>query len=69
MIKIYEKYLLQLEHRNAFHRIKSAKKRIEVFEKMQPNIQNRVKGKILASYLNMSPEQLSRIRSERAKKV
>jgi CRP-like cAMP-binding protein len=69
MLGIYERYLLQLEHRNAFHRIKSAKKRIEVFEKMQPNIQNRVKGKFLASYLNISPQQLSRIRSERANKV
>jgi CRP/FNR family transcriptional regulator, anaerobic regulatory protein len=66
MIKIYEKYLLQLEHRNAFHRIKSAEQRLEVFEKMQPNIQNRVSGKVLASYLNVTPQQLSRIRNKRA---
>lgn len=66
MIKIYEKYLLQLEHRNAFHRIKSAELRLEVFEKMQPNIQNRVSGKVLASYLNVTPQQLSRIRNKRA---
>jgi CRP/FNR family transcriptional regulator, anaerobic regulatory protein len=68
MLKIYEKYLLQLEYRNSFHRIKNAEKRLEVFEKIQPNLLNRVAGKILASYLNISPEQLSRIRGKRSKK-
>jgi CRP-like cAMP-binding protein len=64
VINIYERYLLQLETRNAFHRIKNAKKKLEVFEKTQPGIANRVKGKILASYLNITPQQLSRIRGE-----
>ena len=66
MLNIYEKYLLQLEYRNSFHRIKNAEKRLEVFEKIHPNLLNRVAGKILASYLNISPEQLSRIRARRS---
>jgi CRP-like cAMP-binding protein len=66
ILNIYEKYLLQLEYRNSFHRIKNAEKRLEVFEKMHPNLLNRVAGKILASYLNISPEQLSRIRAKRS---
>jgi hypothetical protein len=64
---IYERYLLQLENRNAFHRIKNAEQRLEVFEKTQPGLSNRVKGKLMASYLNVSPQQLSRIRSSRRK--
>lgn len=67
IITIYERYLLQLENRNAFHRIKNAEQRLEVFEKTQPGLSNRVKGKLLASYLNVSPQQLSRIRSGRRK--
>jgi CRP/FNR family transcriptional regulator, anaerobic regulatory protein len=66
MLNIYEKYLLQLEYRNSFHRIKNAEKRLEVFGKIHPNLLNRVAGKILASYLSISPEQLSRIRSKRS---
>ena len=66
ILNIYEKYLLQLEYRNSFHRIKNAEKRLEVFEKIHPNLLNCVAGKILASYLNISPEQLSRIRSKRS---
>jgi CRP/FNR family transcriptional regulator len=38
---IYERYLLQLENRNAFHRIKNAEQRLEVFEKTQPGLSNR----------------------------
>jgi len=67
MLNIYEKYLLQLEYRNSFHRIKNAEKRLEVFEKTQPNLQNRIAGKVLASYVNISPEQLSRLRGKRTK--
>ncbi len=67
IITIYERYLLQLENRNAFHRIKNAEQRLEVFEKTQPGLSNRVTGKLLASYLNVSPQQLSRIRSDRRK--
>jgi CRP-like cAMP-binding protein len=68
ILNIYEKYLLQLEYRNSFHRIKNAEKRLEVFEKTQPNLQNRIAGKVLASYINISPEQLSRLRGKRTKK-
>ena len=68
MLNIYEKYLLQLEYRNSFHRIKNAEKRLEVFEKTQPNLQNRIAGKVLASYINISPEQLSRLRGKRTRK-
>jgi CRP-like cAMP-binding protein len=67
IITIYERYLLQFENRNAFHRIKNAEQRLEVFEKTQPGLSNRVTGKLLASYLNVSPQQLSRIRSSRRK--
>jgi CRP-like cAMP-binding protein len=41
IITIYERYLLQLENRNAFHRIKNAEQRLEVFEKTQPGLSNR----------------------------
>lgn len=69
LLNIHEKYLLQLEHRNEFHCIKNAAQRLQIFEKMQPNLQNRVAGKVLASYLNVSPEQLSRLRGKRTHKT
>jgi CRP-like cAMP-binding protein len=64
--EIYERYLIQLETRNQFHRIKSAAKRLEYFEKSQKNICNKVQMKYLASYLNISPSELSRIRNKRS---
>lgn len=64
--KIYARYLIQLENRNQFHRIKSATKRLEYFEKNQKNLCNKVQMKYLASYLNISPSELSRIRNKRS---
>lgn len=60
--KIYDRHLLQLENRNRFHRIKNASDRLEYFEKNQKNICNLVQLKYIASYLNVSPSELSRIR-------
>ena len=64
--KIYERYLLQLENRNKFHRIKSATKRLDYFEKNQKNLINKLQMKYIASYLNISPSELSRIRKKRS---
>jgi CRP-like cAMP-binding protein len=62
---IYRKYLLQMIYRNELHRLKGAANRLAFFEKYQPNIQNRIKLKDIASFLNITQVQLSRVRNER----
>jgi CRP-like cAMP-binding protein len=65
---IYDRYLLQLIDSNKFHRIKSARKRLEYFEKNQKNLYNKVQTRHLASYLNISLSEFSRIRNKRSLK-
>ena len=65
--QLAENYILKMEIRNKLHRLKSLKERYNYFENTQPGLSNRIKGKVLASYLNVRPEQLSRLRKEIAK--
>lgn len=46
----------------------SAEERYESFVKMYPNLHNRVPLKMIASYLAITPESLSRVRAGRVKK-
>lgn len=64
-IKLIENYLVLLEKRDRIHRIKNASMRLLVFENEYPQIANRVPLKIIASFLNITPQQLSHIRRKR----
>jgi CRP-like cAMP-binding protein len=46
----------------------SAKQRYEFFLNHYPNLLNRLSSKIIASFLGMTPETLSSLRSSMAKK-
>lgn len=46
----------------------TAEERYESFVKMYPSLHNRVPLKMIASYLALTPESLSRVRAERVKK-
>ncbi|MFB0947343.1 MAG: hypothetical protein QMB24_14555 [Spirosomataceae bacterium] len=63
--KVYQQYLLQMIYRNELHRLKNAAEKLVFFEKHQPNVQNRIKLKHVASYLNITQVQLSRVRKAR----
>ncbi len=65
--KLSEVYILKLEARNKLHRVKTLPERLQYLENTQPELNGKVKGKILASYLNVKPQQLSKLRSELAK--
>ena len=67
VVGIYERYLLQLDERNMLFRIKLADKRLAAFEKKYPQIAGNVKLQILASFINITDCELSRIRKKRAK--
>ncbi len=64
--KLTELYLLKLETRNNLHRLKTLSERFNYFEETQPELKGMIQGKILASFLNVKPQQLSKLRSELA---
>jgi CRP-like cAMP-binding protein len=64
--KLTELYLLKLGTRNNLHRLKTLPARLKYFEETQPELKGMIKGKTLASYLNVRPQQLSKLRSELA---
>ena len=57
----YEKFLLLIRYR-------SSEEKLAWFEKTFPTLVNRVPQKYIASYLNIRPETLSRVRSKRAER-
>jgi CRP-like cAMP-binding protein len=63
--KVYEKYYWDAEIRAIIGRISKAEKKYEYFLKMHPFLANRVPLKYIASYLGISLETLSRIRSQK----
>ncbi len=67
VLKMYERYLLQMEERNMLQRIKPARKRLIAFENKYPNIASKVPLNILASFINITQSELSRIRVNNAK--
>jgi CRP-like cAMP-binding protein len=60
----YEKYYIRLEERFVNAQFKSAKERYEELIKQAPHILERVPLGFIASYLGISQETLSRIRSK-----
>jgi CRP-like cAMP-binding protein len=65
ILKIYRNYLLQLEYRNRLHQLRKVEDRLEMFEKLQPNLANKVPQFMVASFLNTTPSHLSKVRSKR----
>ena len=65
ILKIYQNYLLQLEYRNRLHQLRKVEDRLEMFEKLQPGLANRVPQKMIASFLNTTASHLSKVRSKR----
>ncbi|MES2431475.1 MAG: Crp/Fnr family transcriptional regulator [Bacteroidota bacterium] len=63
--KVYEKYYLDAEIRALIARINKAEKKYDYFLKVHHSLANRVPLKFIASYLGMSLETLSRIRSKK----
>lgn len=57
----YEKFLLLIRYR-------SSEEKLDWFEETFPTLVNRVPQKYIASYLNIRPETLSRVRSKRAER-
>ena len=57
----YEKFLLLIRYR-------SSEEKLAWFEETFPTLVNRVPQKYIASYLNIRPETLSRVRSKRAER-
>jgi len=57
----YEKFLLLIRYR-------SSEEKLAWFEETFPTLINRVPQKYIASYLNIRPETLSRVRSKRAER-
>lgn len=57
----YEKFLLLIRYR-------SSEEKLEWFEETFPTLVNRVSQKYIASYLNIRPETLSRVRAKRAER-
>lgn len=62
---MYEKSLIKLEQRNELLKIKQSESRIKAFENAHPELQNRIQYKHLASYINITPETLSRVKSKK----
>jgi CRP/FNR family transcriptional regulator, anaerobic regulatory protein len=67
VMSMYERYLLTLEDRTTLQRLKPASRRLELFEKYNGDIACRLPQHVLASFLNITPSELSRIRAKRAK--
>jgi CRP-like cAMP-binding protein len=57
----YEKFLLLIRYR-------SSEEKLDWFEETFPTLVNRIPQKHIASYLNIRPETLSRVRSKRAER-
>lgn len=65
MRKMLEQTLIRAEKRMEIIRIKSAAERLKVFEEKYPWLCNRIPLQMIASYLNITPQTLSRIRKDR----
>lgn len=65
--KLLERYYYDAQQRAIICRIPNAAKRYEHFLNTRPELVNRVPGKYIASFLNMTEETLSRVRSARTK--
>ncbi|MEM9896881.1 MAG: Crp/Fnr family transcriptional regulator [Bacteroidota bacterium] len=66
--KAFVKRLLVLQRRILMMMSVSAIERYEHFEKTYPNLVQRVPQKMIAAYLGIAPESLSKLRGERMRK-
>lgn len=64
--KLLEQYYRDAEERAFISRIPNATKRYQHFLETKPNLANRIALKYIASYLGMTIETLSRIRSKKS---
>ena len=67
-LKIYQKYLVQLETRIHLLQLRNVEDRLALFMQVQPNIQQAVPQKMIASYLNTTASNLSKVRSKLLRK-
>lgn len=68
IIGLMIKYLAQLERHSRLYRQGTVCQRLENLERLQPELARNVPQHIIASFLNTTPQNLSRVRSKRAKK-
>lgn len=61
--KIYRHYFVRQERRNKLHRTKDGQDRLNLFSRQHPELDGKVKLKYVASYLNITQSQLSRLRA------
>ncbi len=62
--KLTQDYILKIEECNSMLHINPLAKRLEYFEKQQPQLAGRIKLRVLATFLRVKPEQISRLRSD-----
>lgn len=65
LVRVLEKAFCTKEKRERELLLLDAEKRYEIFTAEFPNIENRVSQQIIASYLGIQPESLSRLRRKR----
>lgn len=64
-LSLFQLYLIEYENRFFFQRIKKVEDRLEVFEKKYADILNHLPLNMVASYLNTTPSNLSKVRRKR----
>ena len=69
IIAIYRRYLLQLEYRNRMHQLRKVEDRLDFFEQLHPGLSNQIPQYLIASFLNTTPSNLSKVRNRRMHKL
>lgn len=63
--RIYLSYVVRERRLNRLLQVKEGYARLQLFEQMYPELRGRVELQHIASYLNMTPTQLSRLRKRK----
>lgn len=66
--KLTQDYVLKVEECASILHINPLAKRIKYFEEKQPQLAGRIKLKVLATFLRVKPEQISRLRNNLRKR-
>lgn len=64
LINMYEQTLVSFEKRADLLKIKRSDSRVKAFEDLHPEFKGRIPDKFIASYLNLAPETLSRLKAK-----
>ena len=64
-MEIFQHYLIEYENRFFFQKIKKVETRLEIFEEMFADILNKIPLNMIASYLNTTASNLSKVRRRR----